>query len=244
MKRVGRLILKIMKKNVLFCLIVVLAMLASPATFSQSSFSLNLGPAFPLSDFGDDDYFEDDDAGGASIGADLGLHYRYQFSDMGFGFTAGLDIMYNGLKGDIKDDIEDELDNYYEDYDISYMKYLNFPLMFGLDYRYEASDNFSVFGGVAIGPDFLKMTNEKLEYEDYYGENMEEVISYKMSPGFAVKFGGGVLINKKLIIGVDYWSLGSHEIEGEYEIDGDSEDFEYDDELKISMLTLTLGIEF
>lgn len=223
-----------MKNLVISLTAIAIAIFLSGNVYSQSGFSIHAGPSFPLSDFGDDD-MEDDDSGLAGVGLSLGGKYLYQLNDKGLGLSFGADFNLNGLKSDVKDDIEDELSD--SDADIKFSKYINVPVIAGLNYSYKTNDQISLFGDFGIGADFLKVTDMTIE-ED----NEEGVLSYKLSTQFAYKIGGGLVVNDKFIIGLHYNGLGEHNLKGEYKYDGESEDME-DRELKVSLLTLTFGIK-
>lgn len=222
-----------MKKIVISLTAILIAIFLSGNIYSQSSFSIHAGPAFPLSDFGDDDIY-DDDSGLAGVGLSLGGKLLHQLNDKGIGLYLGADFNYNGLKSDAKDDIEDEFGS---DVDIKFYKFINVPVTAGLNFSYKANDQISLFGDLGIGADFLKVTNWTLE-----ADNEELEISYKLSTQLAYKIGGGLLIDDKFIIGLHYNGLGEHKLKGEMEYDGDTEDLD-DVKLKVSLLTLTLGIK-
>lgn len=216
-------------------LIVVLFMTEN--LYSQGSFSLHAGPSFPISDFGDDD-MDDEDAGGAGVGLNIGGKYVYKLNDKGLGLYFGADFIYNGLKSSVKDDIEDEFENMGLDVDITYYKYINVPITAGLNYTYKANEQISLFADLGIGADFLKITNYKME-----ADNEEVELNFDLSTQLAYKFGGGLLIQDKYSIGLNYYGLGKHDVKGEMKYNGDSEDIE-DLELKVDVLTLTFGIKF
>lgn len=63
-----------------------------------------------------------------------------------------------------------------------------------------------------------------------------------LATNLGFKVGGGILINKKTSVSVDYLGLGKHDIEGKVTTPGYSEDI--DGEGKVDFLTLTIGIKF
>lgn len=81
-------------------------LISTCSVIAQNSLDIKVGVASPLSDFGSQD-INDENAGGAALGFNIGLKYTYQLSDNGLGLFAGLDFNYNGLSKDIKNDIED-----------------------------------------------------------------------------------------------------------------------------------------
>src|SRR5688572_21370785 len=93
-------------KNVKSYVFVLLTFSLTIEAYSQSSVNIHIGPSIPVSDFGSDD-LDDEDAGGAAIGLNMGLQYVYQLSESGLGIFGGIDFNYNGLKKDVKEDTED-----------------------------------------------------------------------------------------------------------------------------------------
>ena len=72
------------------------------------------------------------------------------------------------------------------------------------------------------------------------GQTVTAEVDLANNIGF--KIGGGILINQKISISIDYLGLGKHDIEGRAKTSGFSEDI--DGEGKIDLLTLTLGYKF
>ena len=226
-----------MKKLMISLTVIVIAIFLSGNLYSQSSFSIHAGPSFPLSDFGDDD-LDDDDAGGAGVGLNLGGKYIYKLNEKGLGLFIGADFNLNGLKSSVKDDIEDEFDDTGVDVDITYYKYINVPITAGLNYTFKANEQVSLFADLGIGADFFKVTNMTME-----ADNEEIEFNFDLSTQLAYKLGGGLLIQDKYIIGLHYNGLGKHNVKGEVKYDGDTADLD-DLELKVDVLTLTFGIKF
>jgi opacity protein-like surface antigen len=207
-------------------------------SYSQSSFNIHLGPSIPLSDYSSEN-IDNDDAGGAGIGIDLGLQYTYQLTESGLGLFAGIDFNYNGLKKDVKDDIE----QMFEDYgitsgDFTHYKYFNIPISAGLIYKYDADDKISLIGNAGLTINFLKVSDFILEVN---GDRFTTEFDLSNSVGF--KIGGGILINSRTSIMIDYLALGRHDLNGKMSASGvPSEDI--DGEQKIDMLTITVGLRF
>lgn len=81
------------------------------------------------------------------------------------------------------------------------------------------------------------MTNMELK-----ADGQKSTQKMDLAYGIGFKIGGGILINKKTSISVDYFGLGKHDMDGEVESGGSSQDI--DGELKVDLLTLTLGFRF
>lgn len=225
-------------KKILYCLsALIMAAFLSANGYSQGYFSVHMGPAIPVGDFADDDINEDD-AGGAGVGLNLGGKFSYPISDLGLSLFVGADLNFNCLQKEVKDDIEDRYDYLGLDLDIRYSKYINMPLIAGVNYTYKANDLISLFGDFGIGPDLLKITKTKIE-----AGNDEIEFEYKMSAQFALKIGGGIMFKDKFFVGLHYNAFGEHEVEGEIDTNGNSIDLE-DTEIRVNLLTLTFGVKF
>jgi len=224
-------------KNFKFIALLLLSICFTAKTYSQGFVSIHFGPSSPVSDFASDD-IDDENAGGAAVGINLGLQYIYPLSESGLGIFGGIDFNYNGLKKDVKDDIE-EIYEFMGIYNANYkfFKYINIPITTGLNYTYQADDKIGVFANAGLALNFMKITDMEIEYSSF---KLIQKMDLANCIGF--KIGGGILINQKTSISIDYLALGEHDIEGESTFSGYSDDI--DGELKVNLLTLTLGIKF
>lgn len=223
-------------KNLKIFVVVLLTVFFSVKSFSQGNFQIHAGASFPVMEFASDD--DDEEAGGAAAGLNVGIQYIYPLSDNGLGLFGGVDLTYNGLQGDIKDQTED----YYEflgisNPDIKFYKYINVPVTAGLNYTYQPGDKIGVFANAGLALNFLKITDMEVTAN---GETVTSEQELANSIGF--KIGGGILINEKTSISVDYYGLGKHDIEGVVKSDLFSDDF--DGEQKVDLITLTVGFKF
>ncbi|MCK4678398.1 MAG: hypothetical protein KAT48_09720 [Bacteroidales bacterium] len=223
-----------MKNSNLIATLLLLLFFVTSNAFSQGYFSMHFGPSFPMSDFADDDMY-DEDAGGAGVGFGLGLQYVHPLTESGLGLFCGFDFNYNGLKKDVKDDIEDMFPN---NADITYYKYLNYPVSAGLNYTYQTDGNTSFIGNIGLTANFLKTTDFVVEVD-----NEEVSIEFDLANSIGFKIGGGILLNDKTLIEINYLGLGKHDIEGKMKYDGGSEDID-DIEQEVTILTLTIGFKF
>jgi hypothetical protein len=64
----------------------------------------------------------------------------------------------------------------------------------------------------------------------------------ELANSIGFKIGGGILVNQKISISIDYLGLGKHDINGKVKTTGYSE--KVDGEGKVDLLTLTLGFKF
>lgn len=205
-----------------------------------SGFEAHVGVTFPNGDFGDED------EGGAATGLNVGIKYYYPLQTKGLSLFVGLDAFYNGLQGDIKDDLEDYINDYYaEGADITHSAYLNIPITAGVNYAHPINEKIKAFGEVGLGFNYSKMTDQKIEWDEY---DAEMTTTFNASTTFAYNIGAGISINDKYSIGLKYNNLGTHKYKTKYEIieDGDTidKDSYKSDKLSISNIALVVGIRF
>ena len=223
-----------MKNYIIFASLLFSAFFAVN-TYSQSSVTIHFGPSFPLSDFSLED-LDNEDAGGAAIGLNVGLQFIYPVTEFGLGIYGGIDFHYNGLTKDVKNDIEE----YYENIgiinaDIKFYKYLNLPIAAGLNYTFQASDKVGLFANAGLVVNSLKITDMELKTH-------RQAVSAKMdvANNIGFKIGGGMIINQKISFSLDYLGLGIHDIKGEVRTIDISDHVE--GEMKVDLFTLTLGL--
>ena len=209
---------------------------------AQTKSELQIGLAMPQGDFADDD--EDDaifdGSGVAATGFYLGYKLLSPLKTDGLYWTFNAGIMYNDLQSDFKDDLEDEMD---DADDFSLPKYLNVPILAGLQYEKSLSDGFKLYGEAGVGLNILKLTNYSASEDDY-----EMKMTFNPSVKLGYKIGAGVVLQDKYTISLNYLGLGSHKVKYEYEVeyDGDreSDDDKFEKALSISSLNITFGIRF
>ena len=256
-------------KSIKFLLMILAFWLGCGALSAQTQTYLNLGVSLPTGDFADGDGqsfapMGESKEGGAGVGANLGFKWKFPTEAEGLGVLLSIDGIYNGLNSDVKDAFEDLVDGYeYEGADVTLHKpnYINVPVLVGLNYCYDASDNIGIYGEAGIGLDARFMTKLKLELEisgyDYYGDRIsyERTLEYKYDPAvaFAFQLGAGIVINKRFTLGVNLYNLGSSKIKGkiteekkeylygEYDFESNKEKFKYR-ALSSTMVLLRFGI--
>lgn len=246
----------------------IIALIVSANTFAQiPGFSIHAGGGFPMGDFaeGDEkswalfDWNKLNSDAGAATGFNFGIKSQFAIPSVtGLNFLASLDFMYNGLNSDIKDvfdEIEDELENF----EYTLPKYLNIPIMLGLNYSYGLNDQVDLFGEFAAGINIRKITDLSYEgtFTDYYYDewgylypyeyDIEGTYRYDIKTSFAFQLGAGVLFADRFSIGLHYYALGKAKVQGniKYEEDDETEKekFKYKD-VNPSMLVLRLGLHF
>lgn len=216
---------------------------------AQTKSELQIGLAVPKGDFADDD--ERDaiyrGSGVAGTGFYLGYKLLSPLSTDGLYWTFNAGIMYNDLQSDYKDDWEDEMDDVDDVDDFSLPKYLNVPVLAGLQYEKTISDGLNLFGEAGVGLNILKITKSYKE-----GDYEELWTTFKPSVELGFKIGAGIVLQEKYTISLNYLGLGSHKVkyedEYEYEYYGESvsvsEDDKFDKALSVSSLNITFGIRF
>jgi hypothetical protein len=239
-----------MKKYLFFAIFLVSSVFTLNA---QTQSELQIGLAMPQGDFADDD--EDDaimdGSGVASTGLFLGYKLISPLKTDGLFWTLNVGIMYNDLQSDYKDDFEEDLEDYIDADDIRIPKYINIPLLAGLQYEKPLSDELRLFGEAGLGLNILKLTKLFVsgEYSDYYyGGDYEMTFSFKPSTKIGYKIGAGIVLQDKYTIALKYLNLGSHKVKYETEIEyggeRDRDDDKFEKALSVSTLNLTFGIRF
>lgn len=223
----------------------------------QAKNELQFGFAQPTGDFVDDDSYSaiTGGSGAATTGFYLGYKLLTPLGSKELYWTISAGIVYNELNGNFKADMEDDLmnsDYYGENLKSSFCKYLNIPIMAGLQYEKIISSNTKMFGEVGLGINYLKMTGMSFNW-DYFQSgqlyNFDLAYEFKPSIQLGYKIGGGILIDDKYTIGITYLDLGSHKLK--YQISSDvngetneSDEMRFDKALSISSFNVTCGIRF
>lgn len=205
--------------------------------FGQENFQFHMGFGFPKSELADsdEDNWIDEGSGHAATGFNIGFKLFKPLSVEHLNFILSADIFYNDLNSDAKD----EFDSNNWEYVIP--KYLNIPIMLGLNYEYRMQDDFSIYAEGGLGIDLLKITNLKETYQkdDYFGKN-----TYSISTKMGYNIGFGVNFKEKYNISLNYYGLGSHKCKVKYEnSDGDDDTYHFDNSLEIAILSLSFGIK-
>lgn len=215
---------------------------------AQTKSELQIGLAVPQGDFADDNekYAIYRGDGVAGTGFYLGYKLLSPLSTDGLYWTFNAGIMYNDLQSDFKDDWEDEMDDA-DDYSLP--KYLNVPILAGLQYEKTISDGLNLFGEAGVGLNILKITNQSEEYYSY-----EYLKTFKPSVKLGFKIGAGIVLQEKYTISLNYLGLGSHKVKYEYEKEyyeeyeyygeSKSDDRKFKKALSVSSLNITFGIRF
>ena len=179
--------------------------------------------AIPVGDFGDD---SGDDAGFAKMGFGGGLEFTKALSSPELGWATSVSFITNPLdESALQDIFGDNLET---------KPIFNIPILTGLKYQTEISDGMQFFGTAQLGINLIKSGT--------WSYNNTE-IKFDMATSFGFVIGGGLIFNDKFNLGIRYYALGKPEIEAEIFIEGDSVDT-FEEEIKISIFAITLGINF
>ncbi|MBR5832399.1 MAG: outer membrane beta-barrel protein [Bacteroidales bacterium] len=189
-------------------------------------FSLHLGGAFPMSDFGDSRanrglvaWLDKTEKAGAGTGFDAGMKFKFNIPSInGLGVILTADFFYNGPNNDVKDWRDDLIDAYIyddglDDVEIDLPKYINVPIMLGVNYDYVINEKISVWGEAGIGANIRKITM----LDQYLAVGDEELImkqKYDIATTFAFQIGAGVKLMDKVSLGFHYYALGSGKVKG------------------------------
>lgn len=215
-----------MKNTRWISLSIIFLLFVALNSYSQDKFSFHGGLSLPISEFANQDI------GGATIGGTVGIYYVYPITKTGLGLFGGVDIYYNQLKGNVKSSIEAKYNEAnHDDVTFRFPSYLNIPFSGGIKYEQSINTNISLFANMGITVNFFKITDLVVCDGDYKTE-----IVYFIPQKIGYKVGGGVLINNKSSISINYLALGEHHGEG---IAGYKE-FEYS--RKVDILSITYGI--
>lgn len=207
-------------------------MIMGGQAMAQYRGALFLGASFPMDDFGKFDSFneyalmhiEEDDAG-AAIGFNAGIKWYFNVGVKGLNVLVSADGFYNGINSDLKTafrnaetsyDFGDLLNGSFK-YDAT-PKYLNFPLMLGVNYIYHFNPNLGIFVEAGAGGNFRLLTNmetvtkgQLLNQERIYRNYSD----YDNAFSFAYQAGIGFEVAKNLVISCSFYDLGKSDVKAE-----------------------------
>lgn len=230
---------------------------------AQSKFTFKVGGGFPLGDFGDVKTRVDNE--GNSVPSQWGLIDNYKNGGAGLGFNLGVqwklaeisavkgldlilsvDGFYNGLNSDLRDafdDLRDEVEGEsgVSDFTLRTPKYLNFPVMLGLNWGTGIAPNIGFFCEAAAGANLRVITNVHEEFEYTSGRSHEYTMSFNPAVTFGFRAAAGLIFNNKYSVELGYYNLGAAKVKGEREGDSESEKFT-GGKITPTFLTLRLGI--
>lgn len=252
-----------MVKKVLL-LMVSLLTLGTGAVQAQSKFTLKLGGAFPLGNYGDVSTLSNgrieshalfaeriSSKAGAGIGFNLGVQWKLASVSAveGLDVVLSLDAFYNGPNDDVRDAMEEELIHQMEDYEYEYglgsaidhsfsiSKYLNFPVMLGLNWGTGIAPNVGFFCEAAAGANLRIITDFSTEIETS-GGTIDNEASFNSTVTFGFRVAAGVIFNDKYSLELGYYNLGAAKVKAENDR---GQEFTLG-KITPTLLTLRLGI--
>ena len=250
-----------MKKSLPFLFVLLAVLVCHGTAFAQPSTYLNLGLNIPQGDFGSKAnnciLYSNIESGGANMGINVGFKFVNPTKAEGLGFLFSVDGFYNKLQNNLKS--EDFVPYYIPDIEgipisVKNPKYLNIPIMLGLNYSSEFNRALGFFVEAGAGIDARFITNCKITAFDYSLEQKPDYTfksQYTTKFSFAYQLGVGLTIKDAVYFGISYFDLGSALVQGTTEkllktatsssAFGEKEDFKYR-QLSTKMLVFRLGI--
>lgn len=253
----------------------------------MNCFFIYLGASFPIGQFGKMGsenvitplWNDVDNYGGAIIGFNLGLKGRIPVFKY-FGVTIGGELFYNGIKESAFFEDEEYIRDLSlalnQDYGVngydyrlnSRSKYLNIPILLGIDYTYMFGNGLGISAEASCGVDFdfitptvyrnnLAGTYLCSEYQSYSNTQINyysaEKLKYLYVPAVHFAYQGNVsfIFGKRWNIGLYYFGATKSNIKFDmketsstYKMDNSSGIRIYCQKLGINMIMLKLGVGF
>ncbi len=233
-----------MKKTIKLFALAALLILGGQ-TMAQTNGSMFLGASFPLTDYADFDGFDEfaltstDNDGGASVGFNMGLKWYFNVGVKGLNVMLSADGFYNGANADLKSayrrgdhvvsttpNVIDEIIESFTEQDFSYKttpKYVNVPVMLGLNYIYHFNPNLGVYVEAGCGGNLSIITQmETVESWKTVITNREvkttTTQAFDKTFSFAYQAGIGIEVAKNLVIGCSFYDLGNAKVKGDQTI--------------------------
>jgi len=198
---------------------------------AQTRGAMFLSASFPaFSDYGVFDDFDDfaltsqdGDDGGAGIGFNLGLKWYFNVGVEGLGVMLSLDGFYNGPNSDLKTAYRNQegyVGGQYFGSGLEYNstpKYINAPLMLGLNYIYHFNPNFGIYVEAGAGANARFITSMETVRKYVLAVETQQTTTQKFDNAFTFAWQGGIGIEvaKNLVIGFSVYDLGKADVKGE-----------------------------
>ena len=249
------------KQTLIFAIMLASAFFCCNSMNGQSSTYLNLGLNLPRGDFGslaqNCVLYTNSSQGGAKTGINVGFKLISNTKAKGLGFMIAIDGLYNDLQNNLS---SENFVPYYVpeiegvEINVRNPRYLNIPLMFGLNYTLDFNRYIGVFVEGAAGINARFIIPCKITAFDYTTDLKPDYTftnTYATKFSFAYQFGGGIKIKNAVTLGVSYFDLGQALVYGESEkllkttdftpVIGEREVFKYR-QLATKILVVRLGI--
>lgn len=219
------------KAFITFCLMVPFFL----TTKMYAQFEVSIGPSFPVGLYLDEvETFQTDDIysltdgnyiSGARIGLDVGLKYRFKLYQ-GLQAFVGANLIWNPVKKTFQEQIENDINIFSSNYKVRTGEYFQIPIMAGLNYTYNPSDEFGVFVDAGCGVNIQQRSpfevSTTIQYEIFNNKKYELSLKsdYKTLYSFAFQAGIGAVVKNRFMLSVHYYGLGSTAAEGTTTITG------------------------
>ena len=211
-------------KKIKTLIILSLILFVGGQMMAQTRGHLFLGATFPLGDFSDFDGFEDfalihadEHDGGAGIGFSAGFRWYFNVGVEGLGVMLSVDGFYNGPNPDLKEAYrrkESSSGNQWLGGSFDYKstpKFVNVPLMLGLNYIYYFNPHFGIFAEAGAGGNLRFITEmETVGTVTALGLDTQITTTQKYDNvfSFAYQAGLGMEVAKNLVIGFSFYDFG------------------------------------
>jgi len=141
------------------CFIALILVSCTSVINAQGFFQFHAGPAFPSGDFVGENY---DDAihngsGNAKTGLNLGVVYYSPLKTDGLSLLLSMNFFYNKLRKDYRNYLRSDLEKDFDVQDITYSKYINIPIMAGVNYKIPVKEKLAFYGEGSLGFNLLKI---------------------------------------------------------------------------------------
>ena len=212
-------------KKLFAILALAVTMIMGGQAMAQTRGAMLLSGAFPLKDYAEFEGFDnfaltsldlDDDDAGAGIGFSVGFKWYFNVGVKGLGVMLSADGIYNGPNADLKkayNNTEFAIGNLANAKFTSTPKFINVPIMLGLNYIYHFNPNLGIYVEAGAGGNMRFITDMVYSTESVI-TSTKTTHKYDMGFGFAYQVGAGFEVAKNLVIGCSFYDLGNTVVKG------------------------------
>lgn len=194
---------------------------------AQMDAYLCIGASIPTGNYAKGDIdnwalYDDCSYGGAGIGFSGGLKFNFGVGVNGLSLMLTVDGIYNNLNTNIKDYYSSFSDMLTAEYNggssLTTEKYVNLPMMLGINYTYYFNPEFGIYAETAAGLNWRIITKQEWVGTTLHddGEIEKKTVTYKYNSayGFAFRAGIGIEAGERLIVGLNYLYVGGRQASG------------------------------
>lgn len=203
-------------------LLLAITLLCFSFTQAQRQIEIHLGTGIPQGSFAQNDLDNAifGDVGSAVTGVDIAAKiYQPLPFCKDLKVTVGANFLLNAISQDFKDKVRKGIDSQLggmspqPSVDITYPRYMNIPVMVGLNYQVPVVKLLDLYVNGELGVNFSSVSNMLLNMS-YMGQSSESTVSVNSQQAFATRLGAGLLLMNKFSLGVDYSLLGTYAYSG------------------------------